>query len=318
MPEKTLIVLNPHAGGGRAGKLWSRIEPLLWDALGELLIAVTDRPSEVALHLDKARRAGLTRVITIGGDGTNHALVNALMRLNQLYPNSAPMTFGCLPIGTGHDWARTLGIPNTPAAAVRWIAAAHAAPLDVGQISFVPPDLTATDQQQTTRYFLNIASGGIGGQIDRHVNALPRRYPWTFLNATIQAIRHYVPQTMTVKLDGQPWYTGRAWVVAVANGKSFGHGMRIAPEARYDDSLFDVVLIEGMSRRQAIAALYTVYLGTHVKRADVHVARARQVELDLSPNESIGLDLDGEPATGRTIRFDVLPAALHTLVAQPI
>src|SRR5579859_5304743 len=164
-PNRTLIVLNPHAGSGRAGRLWKRIEPLLWDALGELVIAVTERPDEVAAHLDKARAAGLTRVIAIGGDGTNHALINGLMRLNAADPDAPRMTFGCLPIGTGHDWARTLGIPESPAAAVRWIAAATPKLLDVGHIEYV-----VEDQTHLSRHFLNVASGGIGGLIDARVS----------------------------------------------------------------------------------------------------------------------------------------------------
>src|SRR5260221_10180808 len=91
---KTLIILNPHAGSGRAGRLWSEIEPLLWQELGELVVAVTEHPDEVAQHLEKARSAGLTRVIAIGGDGTNYALINELIRLNKKYPGEPPMTFG--------------------------------------------------------------------------------------------------------------------------------------------------------------------------------------------------------------------------------
>src|SRR5215471_1474594 len=100
----TLIILNPHAGGGRAGKLWTQIEPMLWEELGELVVAVTQRPEEVAGHLDKAQAAGLTRVIAIGGDGTNHALINELVRLNKQYPAEPLITFGNLPLGTGQDW----------------------------------------------------------------------------------------------------------------------------------------------------------------------------------------------------------------------
>src|SRR5579871_3069143 len=126
MPQ-TLIILNPHAAGGRAGQLWREVEPLLWQSLGDLIIAVTDRPSDVAEHLDKAQAVGVTRVISIGGDGTNHALVNALAELNQRNPHGEPMIYGNLPIGTGRDWARGQGIPyNDLKAAAAWIA--HAQP----------------------------------------------------------------------------------------------------------------------------------------------------------------------------------------------
>ena len=305
--EKTLIVLNPHAGSGRAGRLWSRIEPLLWDALGELVIAVTQRPEEVAVHLDQARQAGLTRVIAIGGDGTNHALINALMQINSANPGGPRMTFGCLPVGTGHDWARTLGIPNSPEAAVRWIAAAEPTRLDVGRLQFT------SNGQTLTRHFLNIASAGIGGQVDQKVNRLTRRRPWTFLAATVQTLLSYTPQLLQVSIDGQPWYNGPSYIVAVANGCNFAHGMRIAPDARYDDGLFDVVLVEGMPRTRILRALYTVYSGAHVRRNDVHIRRGQQVEITLPSSEALGLDLDGEAERGTHIRFEALPGALTTL-----
>ncbi len=308
---KTLVILNPHAGSGKAGRLWRQIEPLLWDALGELAIAITQHPDEIAPHLDKARAAGLTRVIAIGGDGTNYEIINALMRLNQVDPAAPRMTFGCLPVGTGHDWARSLGIPNTPAAAVRWIAGAHAEPLDVGRIQFLDQEHSAAPIE---RHFLNIASGGISGEIDRNVNRREHRYPWTFLAATVAGLLRYPPPAVRVKLDGQSWYDGRAYIVAVANGCSFGHGMRIAPDARFDDGLFDVVLVEGMPRVRILAALGTVYSGAHVKRGDVHIQRARTVEIDS--DQPLSLDLDGEAAAGTSIRFELLPRALDVLVRQ--
>src|SRR6185369_5111607 len=123
--SKTLIVLNPHAGSGRAGRVWKELEPILWDKLGELVVAVTQNPDEVAPHLERAYASGLTRVISIGGDGTNHALVNELVRLNDRHPEGPPMVYGTLPIGTGGDWARGLGIPlNDVRTAARWIAEA--------------------------------------------------------------------------------------------------------------------------------------------------------------------------------------------------
>ncbi len=302
---KTLIILNPHAGGGRAGRLWSKIEPLLWRELGNLVVAMTQRPEEVAEHLDKARASGLTRVIAIGGDGTQHALVNELIKLNRQYPEEPLMTFGNLPIGTGRDWARTLGIPFRPADAVEWIKAAHPALIDVGVLrtGLATPD----------RNFLNIASAGISGEIDAHVNRLLVRRPWTFYQATVQALLRYRPPRVKVRLDGKNWYDGPAYIVAVANGQSFGHGMRVAPNARYDDGLFDVVLVEGMPRARILRALNTVYSGAHIYRGDVHVSQARQVEVEHAGGEPLPLDLDGEAAQVGRVRFEVLQAALSVL-----
>lgn len=299
---KTLIILNPHAAGGRAGQMWSRLEPILWDTLGELVVAVTQHPGEVAQHLDKAYAAGLTRVISIGGDGTNHALVNALAALNDQHPDGPKMVYGNLPLGTGRDWARTIGTPRGDvAAAARWIAGAAPRPTDIGL-------LTHDDARE---HFLNIASVGISGDIAERVNRAQRR-PWTFLVATVRGLIEHDPLPMQIALDGQPWFDGRAYLVAVANGTTFARGMKIAPQAQVRDGLFDVVLVKGASRASILAALYQVYLGRHLTHPAVRFARARQVDVS-SEGREIGLELDGEHAAGRELSFEVRPGMLPLL-----
>jgi len=217
------------------------------------------------------------------------------------------MTFGQLPIGTGQDWARAMGVPLDPEQAVRWIASAHTAPLDVGQLT--TPDNPATGEH----YFLNIASAGISGMITERINRLNKKRPWTFYRKVLEALVVYTPRQMAIKLDGKPWFEGKAYVVAIANGSTFGHGMNIAPGARYDDGLFDVVLIEGMPRIEGMMVLNTVYSGEHLKRNDVHRDQGRIVEIE-GDGKPIGMELDGEHAAGKSLRFEVLPGVLSTLV----
>jgi YegS/Rv2252/BmrU family lipid kinase len=299
---KTLIVLNPHAGGGRAGKLWSQIEPILWETLGELVIAVTEHPEEVAKHLDKAYEAGLTRVVSIGGDGTNHALVNALADLNQQHPEGPVMVYGMLPIGTGRDWARSQGIPFDIKEAARWIAEAQPHPTDIG--------LLQSDRDH--EHFLNIASVGLGGEVDRRVNRVQRRRPWTFLKATVQTILTYKAQPMHIRVDGETWYDRKALVTVIANGTTFGHGMQIAPGARTDDGLFDVIVIEEASRLTLLRALRRVYDGSHLTHPAVHFCRGREVNIS-GGGQPLMIDLDGEYAEGAELTFSVKPGLLHLL-----
>ena len=301
--SKTLIILNPHACGGRAGAMWSELEPLLWEALGELVVAVTQRPEEVAEHLGNAYASGLTRVISIGGDGTNHALINALASLNERNPEGPPMVYGSLPIGTGRDWARGTGIPlNDARAAARWIAEAQPQPTDIGMLV----------RDGTREHFLNIASVGAGGEVANRVNRVTRRRPWTFLWSTVQTLLQHEPQPMQVTLDGETWYEGRSYIVAVANGTTFGHGMKIAPQALVRDGLFDVVLVEGVSRIKVLAALNQVYAGSHLSHPNVRWAQARQVDI-TSSGRPLPMELDGEVAHGQTLRFEVRPGLLHLL-----
>src|SRR5690606_21513719 len=157
-----------------------------------------------------------------------------------------------------------------------------------------------------------IASVGITGDIAQRVNQSSKRRPWTFLTATVRGLLEHDPLPMQVALDGKPWFDGRAYLVAVANGTTFGRGMKIAPQAQVCDGLFDVVLVEGASRATILSALYQVYLGTHLTHPAVRSARAGRVDVS-SEGRVIGMELDGEPAAGRELSFQVRPGMLPLL-----
>ncbi|MBA3869767.1 MAG: diacylglycerol kinase family lipid kinase [Anaerolineae bacterium] len=301
--SKTLVILNPFAGSGRAGRVWKELEPLLWKELGELVVAITQRTEDVAQHLDKAYDAGIQRVIAIGGDGTNHTLINALAALNTQHPNDPKMIYGNLPIGSGQDWARHKKIPLDIHQAARWIANATPTPTDVGKL------MLDNNQQE---YFLNIASAGLSGEVNERVNNTAVRKPWTFLKATLQSLHHYEPKVMQIRLDGQDWYEGKTYLLAVANGTTFGHGMQIAPRAETNDGVFDVVLVKGVSKLVIFSALHQVYSGSHLTHPAVKYAQAKEVQI-TGVNGSVGLDLDGETATSHDMTFRIQPGLMQIL-----
>jgi diacylglycerol kinase (ATP) len=239
-------------------------------------------------------------VISIGGDGTNHTLVNALADLNMRHPE-AKMVYGTLPIGTGRDWAQTIKIPFKLEEAVEWITNAIPQPTDIGLLKF-------DDKQE---YFLNISSAGISGEVARRVNAAHKR-PWTFLQKTVEALLMYTPPVMQIQLDGKDWYEGRAFILTVANGTTFAHGMKIAPYAQIDDGMFDIILVEHMSRPRILAALRMVYDGSHLRHPKVKNARAKHVHI-RGVSETLDLELDGERAAGRDLTFEIRPGLLHLL-----
>ena len=302
---RTLIIINPNAAGGRAGVAFKKVEKRLVEVLGEFVVAVTKNPEDVSEHLDTVAAADISRLVAIGGDGTNHAVVNALAKRPDL-----DLTFGSLPVGTGRDWARSLGIPSDPEAAVEWLARGQAVPCDFGKVEYID---TRKGDQMASRTFLNIASAGVSGEVDARVNRSRRRTSLTFLRATIATLFQYKPQRITVNCDGKTFYSGSSYLVAVANGRCFGRGMWIAPQALINDGKFDVVLVEGMPRWRILAALRTVFSGQHLKRDDVHQLRAAEVYVH-SEDGPLSIDLDGEEAQGQDLRFTVQPGAIKVLV----
>jgi len=285
--------------------VFKSIEGRVADVFGEFTAAVTEKPEELAGHLDAAAAAGVERLIAVGGDGTNHYVVNALAER----PGPA-LIFGCLPVGTGSDWARALGMPSNPAAALDWLAGAQPLACDLGKVEYLDMRRGA---RPAKRFFLNIASAGVSGEVDARVNRAQRRTAATFLMATIATLLKYKPPWITVECDGNKLYEGRSYLLAVANGQFFGRGMWVAPKALINDGLFDVVLVEGMPRRRILLALQTVFSGKHLRRKDVHTTRAALVRV-RSEDGPLGLDFDGEEAQGQDLRFTVLPEALKILV----
>lgn len=304
---RTLIIVNPNAAGGQAVAVFKSIKGRIAEVLGEFTVVVSEKPEEVAGHLDAAAAAGVERLIAVGGDGTNHSVVNALAERPEL-----PIAFGSLPVGTGTDWARALGVPSVPLAAVDWLARAQPVACDLGKVEYID---TLHGGRPSRRIFLNIASAGVSGEVDARVNRARRRTAFTFLRATIATLLKYKPQRVTVDCDGSRFYEGSSYLLAVANGQFFGRGMWVAPNALTNDGLFDVVLVEGMPRLRILLALQTVFSGKHLLRKDVHSTRSAAIRVH-SEDGPLGLDFDGEEAQGQDLQFTVLPGAVKILL-QP-
>jgi diacylglycerol kinase (ATP) len=143
------------------------------------------------------------------------------------------------------------------------------------------------------------------------VNSAPKRRPWTFLASTVRSILNYQPAPLQVQLDDTDWYEGKALVVAVANGTTFGHGMKIAPNAQIDDGLFDVILVKDVSKLETLMALRRVYDGSHLTHRAVDFRKAKRVQIRSAA--PISLDLDGEFADGVQMTFEVRPGMLRLL-----
>lgn len=302
---RTIIIINANACGGKAVSVYKSIEGRISDAFGDLTVAISEKPDDLSRHLEAVSESGLDLVIAVGGDGTNHSVINALARQPGL-----GAAFSCLPVGTGTDWGRALGIPSNPAAALDWILQARPVPCDLGKVEYSVPK---NGGRRASRYFLNISSLGVSGEIVARVNRLRRRTSLTFLRTTIAVLLKYRPRRITVECDGRSFYQGTTYLLAVANGRCFGRGMWVAPNALVDDGLFDAVLVEGMPRLRILLALRTVFSGRHLRRKDVHFRRAALVRV-RSEDGPFCLELDGEEAHGEDLLYTVSPRALKVLM----
>lgn len=288
--ERALAIVNPAAGKG-AGKRIVRTlaADLAKDGL-HVDVVTTPAPGEAARLASAAVEDGYDRVIAVGGDGTANEVANGLV--------DTDAALGLYPIGSGNDLARVLGYPRRRSRIGAFLAGARARRIDVGEVN--------------GRIFLNAAGVGIDGHVAERVLASARVVGPTlgyFVGALV-SIATYRPRQMRVRIDGAV-REGRHLIVVAANGTHFGSGMHVAPDARIDDGLFDIIVGGDLSRWSSLVALGKLYRGTHVDGRSVLLFRAPSLEVELE--EPLPMEADGEPSRARALHIRMRPRALSVL-----
>ncbi|HEX7776200.1 MAG TPA: diacylglycerol kinase family protein [Parvibaculum sp.] len=305
-------VVNPRSGGGRTGRAWRLIRETLERELGPIRPHFTTGPSTPRFHpatelTRKALREGAQLVVAVGGDGTINEVVNGFFEDGRAINPDAH--FAILNTGTGGDFRKTFDMPEALDACAARIGAGTARTIDLGRISF-----TADDGGEAVRYFNNIASFGLSGAVDRAVNRarISKLFggSFTFLWATLTTALRY--KAMPVRLTAD---TGFDEVVnvgtcAVANGKFFGGGMKVAPDAEPDDGLFDVIIMRDTTFGDLLKGAGRLRDGTHLQEPKVAHFRARTLTATPLDGKPVLLDVDGEAPGRLSARFDILPGAI--------
>jgi diacylglycerol kinase (ATP) len=300
--QRTLVIVNPSSRNGATGRRWHALEGRLRDALGPVEVEHTRAPRDAERLAREAVRAGVERVLVAGGDGTLSEVATGLLASDL----AGYATIGLLPLGTGGDFVRSLGVPRDFAGALAQIAEGRIRKVDAGRVRFV-----GNDGADRTAYFVNVASFGISGLTDELVNRTTKRFGGTvsFLVGTLRAIFQYRGARVTLRVDGEVVHDDRLILATGANGRYFGGGMQVAPEARIDDGLLDVVIISNLSIPKLLTKLPKIYAGTHLADPATALHRGRVIEADAAPG-LVKLELDGEPLGTLPARYEVLPGAL--------
>jgi YegS/Rv2252/BmrU family lipid kinase len=298
-----LAIVNPLAGRSR-GHSWSAVEGALRAAGIPLEVEYTTTPSDGEHIAHRAMRAGRRRLLVAGGDGSVHDVVNGIMSAES--GHRAATTLAVAPLGTGNDWARSLGMDLPPPALAATIAAGRTQPHDVGVIDFplaLPPG---------RRWFINVAGAGYDAHV---IGRLPPHVPsaLAYLRAALTGLLTYRAARFTIQVNGQ-LIERRLLLAFVANAQTCGNGMRVAPAARVDDGLLDLVTIDEVGFASALLKIAKLYRGTLLGDAVVRHVRSAHLRIDSDPPAEV--EAEGQ-LVGRTPAvFSVLPGALKVVVPR--
>jgi YegS/Rv2252/BmrU family lipid kinase len=308
VPRRSLLIVNPESRNGATGRRAASLVRRLRQALGPLEVERTRGPRDAERIAREAVRAGCDRLIVAGGDGTLSEVATGLLEAGL----GGYATIGALPLGTGGDFLRTLGVPRELGRAIECLREGKPRPLDAGRARFVD-----ASGRCVRAHFVNVASFGVSGRVVELVNRSrkPLGGRAAFLLGALRAIARHRSQPVRIRVDGELVHEGPLVLAAAANGRYFGSGMCIAPDARTDDGLFDVVAVGALGRAQLLRKLPLIYRGAHLGDAAVRVWRGRSVEAEAMDGP-VPVELDGEPLGRLPARFEMLPAALM-LIGPP-
>ena len=237
----------------------------------------------------------------VGGDGSVNEVANGVA-------GRPGVEIAVIARGTGWDFVRTYGIPRDVEAAVAVATGGRVREIDLGRVSY--RSWAGADAES---YFANIASAGMSGAIAQRTNETTKALGGkvSYLWATLAVFARWRAGEVRVAVDGES-RAGRMHDVVVANGRYFGGGMMICPEASPDDGQFDVLLIGDLTKRDLMVTLPKTYKGKHLPHPKAEVLRGSTVT--IGAEEPLPIELDGEQPGTTPARFELVPRALRIRV----
>ncbi|MEU0743289.1 YegS/Rv2252/BmrU family lipid kinase [Streptomyces sp. NPDC006134] len=286
-------VVNPTAGGSAGAAALLRVARLLREAGAEL---ETEYSRSLAHAGELARRAGERGrvVLAVGGDGIAGRIGGAL--------SGTGTPLGLVPAGRGNDFARALGLPTAPAALARVLLGHEPRPVDTIEVESAAHGRTVV---------LGSVYAGVDALANRHANrARLLRGTASYYAGALRAVTTWRAARYRVTVDGRV-HEHRGYTVVAANSGYYGSGRLIAPGARVDDGLLEVVMIRQAPRLLFFALMNELKSGRHVHRPQVRVVRGSEVRVEADRDVPYGADGEVEAVLPVTAR--VLPGALRVL-----
>ena len=328
---RTLIIVNPAAQNGAAARAGERLQRFLDLYLGPARGSYELVRTERAGHATElaARGADYDTVVAVGGDGVIHETANGLMEIDRAHRP----TLGIVPVGSGNDYARTLGYTDLSGNDFSPLMRSVPVPMDVGRVRYRDgcaesvPGAAVAGEPWRTAYFLETFSFGLDAAIAIGTTVLRRTTgltgtPLYMLSGLECFAKGYRTYPVRLALDGAEASARQMILCAIQLGPTYGSGFKICPAANPTDGLFDLCWAEGpVPRAVAVPVFLSARAGLHTRSHLMRFARAQRVEIAFgggmggsgvgTANAPVPLQVDGEQLEASRLTIDVMPGALR-------
>jgi YegS/Rv2252/BmrU family lipid kinase len=308
MNTSWFTIINPCSGAGKAKADWPGIEVMLQKAGIEYHPVFTEYRNHAAELTMEAIGKGWRRILAIGGDGTANEVVNGIF--NQTKLPTTDITLAMIPVGTGNDWRRTVGIPKSYSEAVTTVKTGETYLQDVGFVKY-----RTNNGQEKGRYFINIAGMGYDAMVTAKTNLLKEMgrkvSVYAYLINVFSCLMKYRCTKVKVTVDHEV-IGADLLSMNVGICKYSGGGMMQAPKAIPDDGLLDVTIIKKMTKFQVIKNVSKLYDGSFIHLPQVRITRGKKVVVESEPE--IALEADGEILGNSPFEIDIIPRSVKIVI----
>jgi YegS/Rv2252/BmrU family lipid kinase len=308
--RKIAAVVNPKSAQGRTARVWPEIAPLLGDRLESVTVRFTDSQGHAISLTRELLRDGFDVIVAVGGDGTISEVANGFLENGE--PIRPAASLGILPIGTGGDFRRTLGVSADPQQAIEILSTGVPLTIDLGKATFIGR-AGATE----SRYFINLVSFGMGGDVAAAAKNFltPLGGKAAFLWATVATFLAYRGKHVRLEVEkGAARLPFFATNVAVGNGQYHGGGMHPCPTAVLTDGVFEVTVIDYLSMFELLRDIRILYSDNLYVHPKTHHFTVR--EFSAEADEPTKIEVDGEPLGTLPLSIEVLSRRLRVIVSH--
>ncbi len=300
-----LVIINPNAGKRKGLRDWSQIAGWLNHFKFNYHSVFTAFPRH-AIDLTKDFiEKGYTRIIVVGGDGTMNEVVNGIFQQQRF--KTTEISLGMITVGTGNDWGRMFGIPKDYKEAIQVLLQNKTFIQDAGMVEY------KRNTASENRYFVNIAGLGFDAEVVRKTNRLKEKGkggPLLYLVNIFSSLVNYKFVNAVISVDGTD-IENEILSINVGICKYNGGGMITVPGAIPDDGLFDLTVINRMSRPDIIMSLRRLYDGTINKHPRVDSFTGKSIRVESA--DRIMLETDGESLGHTPLEFNIIPKSVKII-----
>ncbi len=282
-----ILFANPTSGRGKGAKVLAIVEKyLISQDLLFTSISTSSLNQSLLLLKEHIQKYPEAKVIVIGGDGMVHAAIN----------NIEDNPIGLIPAGTGNDFARALGlILDDPISSIKRATSAKIELVDLGKVG--------------EEYFAAICSTGFDSIVNERANGL--KWPhgkMKYIIAMLLELPKFQPKSYKIVIDGKPLET-QAMLIAIANGLSYGGGMKVCPAAQLQDGLLDIMILSPVSKFEFIRIFPSVFKGLHITHSAVSIVQGRSIQITA---DAVGY-ADGERIGNLPLHVSISPNRMKVL-----